>query len=420
MRRFLLIAALAFAPVVFAQQQPPAAAAAKAWAHAERRGLSGDIAEYTFTLQVGSGPYDAIGVHRVVRETSPGHPAHTSRGVLLAHGGIWNFRPAFLGRTHPLPVFLAENNIDVWGIDFRWTRVPAGANTSIMHNWGIELDASDLGVALNTARHIRALTGSGFDTLFLLGWSLGGDIGYVYLNAETQMPPGQRNVKGYIPVEVYLKTDVPALKAVGCQSQQNFEAQIAAGNDANAVGSLLAVLGFLAVADPNGVSFLDPSLTNRQAALLIGEATFALSGGLEPAPFYHLTGGTFDALGKPAGLTYSNETDLFNLEQLSSPYQSNREYADLEAAVCEQTDVPFDDHLGDIRVPVLYIGAGGGFGEYGVYNTTLLGSTDVSTLIVQKLAPEQRLFDYGHADLFLANDAQQEVWEPLLAWINTH
>jgi pimeloyl-ACP methyl ester carboxylesterase len=420
MRRFSLIAALAFASVVFAQQQPPAAAAAEAWAGAERRVLSGDIAEYTFTLKVGSGPYDTIGMHRIVRETAPGVPAHTARGVLLAHGGIWDFRAAFLGRAHPLPVFLAEHGVDVWGIDYRWTRVPAGADTSIMHHWGLAQDASDVGVALNIARHIRARTGSGFDRMFLLGWSLGGWVGYAYLNEESQLPPGQRNVKGYIPVEIYLKTNVPALKAAACQRQQNFAADLAAGNDANAVGGLLALIGTLAATDPNGASFLDPNLTNRQTGLLVGMATFVLQGGLEPVPFYHFTGGVFDQFGSPAGLTYSNEADLFALEQFASPYQPNRIYVDGEAATCEATDVPFDDHLADITVPVLYIGAGGGFGDYGLYTTTLLGSTDVNSLIVQKLAPELRVFDYGHADLFLANDAQHEVWEPLLDWLNAH
>jgi pimeloyl-ACP methyl ester carboxylesterase len=420
MRRFALIAALAFAFAVFAQEQPPAAAAAKAWANAERRVLTGDIAEYTFTLQVGPGPYDVIGVHRIVRETSRGVPAHTQRGVLLAHGGIWDFRAAFLGRVHPIPVFLAENGIDVWGIDYRWTRVPAGADTSIMHDWGLAQHASDLGVALNTARHIRALTGSGFDRMFLLGWSLGGWVSYAYLNDDSQLPPGQQNVKAFIPVEIYLKTNVPSLKTAACQRQQLFEADLAAGNDANATGGLLALIGSLAATDPDGVSFLVPTLTNRQAGLLVGQATFALQGGLEPVPFYHLTGGVFDAFGDPAGLTYSNEADLFTFLQLSATYQPNRVYIDGEAATCEATDVPFDDHLADITVPVLYIGAGGGFGEHGVYTTTLLGSVDVSSLIVQKLAPELRLFDYGHGDLFLANDAQQEVWEPLLDWINAH
>jgi hypothetical protein len=225
-------------------------------------------------------------------------------------------------------------------------------------------------------------------------------------------------VQGFIPVDIYLKSDDPQLRAFACQREQNTEAAIAAGQIGNPTGSLVSVLGMLAVADPSGTSFLNPALTNRQAGLLVGEATFTLQGGLEPAPFYHFTGGVFDGFGAPAGLSYSNETDLFAFEQQSAPYQPNLELADADAATCGTTDVLFDDHLGDITVPVLYIGAAGGFGATGLYTTTLLGSTDVTSLVVSKDTP--RLFDYGHADLFLANDAQELVWEPLLAWVGAH
>lgn len=67
----------------------------------------------------------------------------------------------------------------------------------------------------------------------------------------------------------------------------------------SASGGLVNVLGNLAVADPGGPSILNgqpfnlPGYTNREAALLVGEATFAFQGGLEPVPFYHHTGGTF-------------------------------------------------------------------------------------------------------------------------------
>ena len=44
--------------------------------------------------------------------------------------------------------------------------------------------------------------------------------------------------------------------------------------------------------------------------------------------------------------------------------------------------------------------------------TTLLGSTDVSTHIVS-LAPV-RIADFGHADLFLANQAESLAWQPIL------
>jgi hypothetical protein len=344
----------------------------------------------------------------------------------MAPGDIWNFRAAFLG-GHPLPVFLAENGVDVWGIDYRWTFLPGNlADTSFMQSWGLEQDAADLDFAMSVARHARAITGSGFGKLFLLGWSRGGQIGYAALDAETQLAPGQQNVQGFIPVDIYLKTDVPQLKAFACQRQQNSEATIAAGGYANPVGGLVSVLGQLAAFDPNGSSILNgppfnlPGYTNREAGLLVGEATFALLGGLEPAPFYHFTGGVFGADGKPAGLLYSSEADLFHFESAASPLQPNRELADADASTCEATDVAFDDHLSSITVPVLYIGAGGGFGEFGVYTTTLLGSTDVTTRIIHKVPPAQRLFDYGHADLFLASDAEQLVWQPLLEWMQGH
>ncbi|HEX9945646.1 MAG TPA: hypothetical protein VGG03_26850 [Thermoanaerobaculia bacterium] len=420
----MLAGALALPALALAKPEVPptvAAAAAHGFSNVERRALTADVAEYFFKVRVGSGPYDEIGVHRVVKEVAPNVPVRTAQAVFLAAGDIWNFRAAFLTGAHPLPVFLAENGVDVWGIDYRWTFVPASVtDLSLMADWGLEQDARDLGFALGVARFSRAMTGSGFGKIFLLGWSRGGQIGYAYLDSETQLPPGRRQVAGFIPVDIYLKTDVPQLKAFACQRQQNTEAALAAGGYASTAGGLVAVLGALAVADPNGTSILGPGFTNRQAGLLVGEATFAFLAGLEPAPFYHFTGGTFDADGKPSGLLYSNEQDLFAFEQASAPFQPNRELADADAATCEQTDVAFDDHLAEITVPVLYIGAGGGFGEYGIYTTTLLGSTDVATLIVSLVPAEARIVDFGHADLFLANDAEVLVWQPLLSWVQAH
>ena len=64
----------------------------------QRHALAAEVAEYFFTVRVGSGTYDQIGVHRVVKETAPNVPAHASRAVFLAPGDIWNFRAAFEGR----------------------------------------------------------------------------------------------------------------------------------------------------------------------------------------------------------------------------------------------------------------------------------------------------------------------------------
>ncbi|MEA2488947.1 MAG: hypothetical protein QOH21_739 [Acidobacteriota bacterium] len=420
---FVVALVLALSSFANAHAEPKVASLA----NGERRVLTGNIAEYTYTVRVGPGPYDEIGVHRVVKELAPNHPARANRAVFMAPGDIWNFRAAFLTGAHPLPVFLAENGVDVWGIDYRWTRVPAGlTDYAFMDDWGLEQDARDLGVALATARLTRAFTGNGFGKLFLLGWSRGGQIGYAYLNGESQLPAGLRQVRGFLPVDIYLKTDVAALQSAACQRWQATEAAITAGSEENASGGLIGLLGTLAATDPSGSSILNgppfnlPGYTNRQAGLLVGEATFTFLAPNEFAPFYHFTGGTFDGSGKPSGLLYSSEANLFNFEKAASPVQPNRELADADRATCGTANVRFDDHLGDITVPVFYIGAGGGFGQFGVYTTTLLGSTDVTTLIISKVPADQRLADYGHADLFLASDAQTLVWQPMLNWIRGH
>lgn len=393
---------------------------------AERRILTGNIAEYSFKVPVGPGPNDVIGIHRVVREDAPGMPARAKSALMMAHGDIWGFRPAFLADpAHNLPVYLAQNGVDVWGIDYRWTLVP-GTTTEFgfMQDWGIEQDARDLGVALGVARSVRLATGNGFGKMLLLGWSRGGQIGYAYLNSESQLPPGLRQVSGFIPTDIYLKTDNEDFRQAACTRYLGSKALLDAGTFHNPTGGLVATIAALATADPNGASPVIPGFTNRQAALAVGSMTFILlPPGLAPVPLYHFTGGTFDAQGLPSGLLYSPESSLLALEAGSSPFQPVKEGADADASTCEDpaiADVSFDDHLADIKVPVFYLGANGGFGESGIYTTTLLGSQDVTFHVVDLQPAEAQLLEIGHGDIFLANDGESLFWQPVLSWIQNH
>ncbi len=402
----------------------------------ERRSLGGQIAEYSFTVRVGTGEHEVIGVHRVVKEVAPFVPVRTRHALLMAHGDIWGFDAAFLTAAsspaipdhHALPIFLAARGVDVWGIDFRWTLVPGDtADLSFMADWGIETDADDLRTALALARLTRGLGGDGFGRLILLGWSRGGQIGYAALDAETQLPPVLRQIKAFIPVDIYLKTDQPDLVAAACLRYSGTVAQQAGGQIADTSGILIATLAQLATAAPADPSPIFAGLSNRQAALLVGEATFQLfPPGTEFVPFYHFAGGTFDALGLPDGLVYQNEAGFLDFLAGAAPLEPLQVLADGDAAICGPSvtppvpDVAFDDHLGEIAVPVLYVGAGGGFGDYGIYTTTLLGSTDVTTHVVSLLPPAQRLFDLGHADIFAAEDTETLFWQPILDWIRAH
>jgi hypothetical protein len=416
---FLLVFGIAFASASLARGESLVP-------QPERRVLSGNIVEYSFRVPVGSGPHDVIGVHRVVRETAPWVPARASKGILLAHGDVWNFRAAFLtDPAHSLPVFLAQNGVDVWGIDFRWTLVPASTTDfSFMQSWGIETDAHDLGVALGVARAVRFASGSGRGKLLLLGWSRGGQISYAYLNGESQIPEPLRQVRGFIPVDIYLKTDVEELRQAACTRYLGSLPAWQGGTFQNNIGGLVATIWSLATSDPNGASPILPGFTNRQAALAVGSLTFIFfPPGLAPVPLYHFTGGTFDTNGLPTGLLYTPEARLLTLEQGSAPFQPAKELLDGDAAICDDpaiADVAFDDHLYDVTVPVLYIGADGGFGNYGLYTTSLLGSADNTSHVVDLQPPAAQLADVGHADIFLATNADTLFWQPILTWIQGH
>ncbi len=71
--------------------------------------------------------------------------------------------------------------------------------------------------------------------------------------------------------------------------------------------------------------------------------------------------------------------------------------------------------VSDVR---FYVGAAGAFGAFGIHTTTLLGSVDVTTLIVEEA--EDPAQDYGHSDLFLADGAEVLVWQPILDWVRAH
>jgi hypothetical protein len=395
----------------------------------QRRVLSGNVVEYTFDVRLGPGPYDVIGLHRVVRETAPWVPVRTHDSVFLLHGDIWGFRAAFLAeRARNLPVFLARNDVDVWGMDQRWVRVPAGeTDFAFMEDWGFAHDIRDLYVALGVSRGVRLATGNGRGRMHLLGWSRGGMIGYAYLNAESQLPPGLRNVDGFIPVDTYFKTNDESFRQAACRRSEAQEAAYDAGQFQNASGALVQTIATLAATNPSGASPVFPGLTNHQAALLTGEATFVIfPPDQQIVPFYHFTGGTFapepaaSGLPVPTGLLYSSEATWMALLGGASPYQPTRQLADAELVICDEEDVVWDDHLDEITNPILYVGAGGGFGEYGIYTTTLLGSTDVTTRVVDVTPSDQRLADYGHADLFIGTEARALVWRPILNWVLAH
>ena len=163
----------------------------------ERRNLVDNIYEYTFVFKVGKGEFDKIGVHRVVKERRPCRPVKTKAGVMMTPGDWMGFRATYLLSTqtdapeiavnHSLAIYLAEKNIDVWGIDLRRSFVPDyypeteipycnhpdADNCTFMKDWNMATQLSDIKCATKFARIMRLFTRQGYDQLFMLGASRG-------------------------------------------------------------------------------------------------------------------------------------------------------------------------------------------------------------------------------------------------------
>ena len=84
---------------------------------------------------------------------------------------------------------------------------------------------------------------------------------------------------------------------------------------------------------------------------------------------------------------------------------------------CDDGRSEIDDHLAEITVPVFYFGAGGGNKTNGLATFPFLGSTELDSQILSFEPPERALFDVGHGDVLMMDQAAELVWQPILDWI---
>lgn len=387
-----------------------------------RVGLGSGVSEYNYLLRVGPGPHDLIGLHRVVQTSRSGVPYRTPHAVMFVHGDIWGFDPAFagkLGGPHRAPnvaTWLAARGVDVWGIDLRWILVPASTqDRSFMRSWDSSMDVRDIRVATTVERGIRGLTGSGSGRTALLGWSRGGFLVYAYVNYESHLPARLRNVDALIPADTVLKfaPQFEKFRQNSCVYYRDDKQAEAEGFYA-ADQRVFIRLGGLALKDPTAKSPFIPSLTNRQTALLVGA-------GASPSfnPWYHFVAGIFNSAGIPNQLSYTPAARLFAFFRWASPFEAIGDLVDSFRVWCGKPD-PLVDNLRAVHVPVLYLGAAGGFGVVGSYSPHVLGSSDISQVIVRLRPVGQEAYDFGHVDLWQASNAPQLAWAPLLSWLRSH
>jgi len=153
-------------------------------------------------------------------------------------------------------------------------------------------------------------------------------------------------------------------------------------------------------------------MTNLEVALFFGAGP--LFGG-DP-PFHYLAGNYENDF--PVDFRYVTLDQWFDFMEAGVPWESARFMLDYCALISDIVDVRFDDHYAEIDVPIFNVCPAGGFGELSIYGTTFLGSTDITHHSIQLQSAENALLDFGHIDLFIANNAEELFWQPLLEWMD--
>ncbi|MEO8699517.1 MAG: hypothetical protein ABI867_05710 [Kofleriaceae bacterium] len=378
-----------------------------------REHVSGDIYHYEATVPIGGSANAAIRIHRVVRELAPYIPRRTSHAAMLLHGDFSTFETSFGAGMAP---YLAARDVDVWGMDRRWTLAPEAGDISDFATMGVAQEVDDLRTGLALARAVRLAGGSGTAKLALVGFSHGAQLAYAYTAVEGARPAAQRHVSALVPMDFYADYDDEADRLLACDFSAQ-EYQLVADGVIDSPNGFFIEVGRNARTAPDALSpfdFFGP-VTNRQMLLISIGQTYLFA---PFAPFYHLASPLLDG-DTAIGLREMPESAAQAWFEHATPHQSMLEAADFDALLCGDTP-PVDAPLSRIRTPVFYIGAAGGIGTLGLHSTTSVGSTDVTTLIVQRFGPERRAEDFGHGDLLFATAAPELVWQPLATWLLHH
>ncbi|MBK8492224.1 MAG: hypothetical protein IPL49_15415 [Saprospirales bacterium] len=387
----------------------------------KREVVTGDIVHYSFEVQIGTNQYDKIGIHRVVKESTAGQPLVTENAFFYQHGDLKNFVGMMLPATYSpsmaddfgLAIYLAQNGVDVWGADMAWCFVPAeGTDFGWFKDYGINKAARDTRTAMAIARIARYLTGNELAKMNMAGYSSGVATAVGALDLETQLDPDEQHIKGFVSIDLAFKTDLPNLLLA-------WDEQFTLSQEPYDQGTYEIYLGFtlvgsLAESDPNGDSPIFPGMTNLQVALFFG-----CGNAFVHIPFHFWAADWVDDF--PATPKYTTQEQILDFMKAAIEYQPHRFYLDYFILMgAYSMDSPYDDHLAQVKVPVLNIGAGGGFSETSKYGIARLGSTDVTHLIPSLEAPGDELIDFGHVDIFTGYNAKEMMWEGLLGWLEGH
>ncbi len=194
-RRHLALHVLAVLLLLFATRAVASAAEFnEVGAARELKGAPG-IYEWTLEATVGKSPFDKVALHRAAKGPTP--PAHPDAVVLYLPGTNMNGQVALDDPRYSLQVYLAEQGVDVWSMDYRTHFIPPETPQSDLvelAGWTNDLFESDIDAA---AKFVSEKTGR--DRLFVAGFSRGVEFAYLYAAMHPERVAGIIAIDGFIP-----------------------------------------------------------------------------------------------------------------------------------------------------------------------------------------------------------------------------
>jgi pimeloyl-ACP methyl ester carboxylesterase len=337
------------------------------------------------TTRPPGGAYDRIAVRRFAREAASG-----LRPVFLYLPGTnMNGQAALTDETHNLWIYLAARGVDVYTMDYRTATVPADppADLSFMAGWTKGAFLEDIAAAVAFVREQ-----SGQDRVFLGGFSRGVSLAYLYAARNWRT-----DLCGLVMLDGGLKDPHRPGTADLVKARAALEAGGAFASDlAGRTGwDGRQDLMRRAAADPPG-----PPTDERFA-----DAAEQLSSVLYNAWGPGALANPVDGHSTPRVLA----TLLAGYDRFYPAIQEVEGRA--LAAFTDHPDLPYDDGLRDVAVPVIAFngtGMGLSFLLSGIYTPSLLATKDVTIHVLE---------GWGHLDVIVGTRAAEQVFAPTLEWI---
>lgn len=363
--------------------------------------VSGDVAEYKIKVNVGPGKYDSITLTNYVQEKSPWTTKADKNLVILpGHALTEKF-------YSDMAIYYAQQGYSAYVLDRRETNIPVDeTDFSFMQDWTFDEYLQDTYEGINVSRsHTALLSGKSAKSIEVtaIGHSHGALLLTAYEASEyDDLPAG--SIDRAVPVDIIIKYNLKNLELIQDQAQEfaSISESIESGgyNDSSMAGMMY--IGYKASTEPEGHDF-NLTFTNRQFFRLMASQTYIFSE-YPYTPDYHYWSGNL------SGLYHVDENRLLNLTLTGGAVPYTPKYLDQYMAGLMGNVEGYEINSSRIDSPVLYVGLGGGFGDYGSWwYEDEVGETNSRVTTIS-------WNNQGHGSLLIDRNSS-ELWALIDDWV---